>query len=36
MANDAATPKDSSAERLITMLRTALGPFVGDLLLDER
>jgi type IV secretion system protein TrbB len=29
-------PKDSSAERLITMLKTALGLFVGDLLLDEK
>ena len=28
--------KDSSAERLITMLKTALGPFVADLLSDEK
>jgi type IV secretion system protein TrbB len=28
--------KDTSAERLITMLKTALGPHIGDLLLDEK
>lgn len=36
MTDSAATPKDSSAERLIAMLKTALGPHVGDLLSDEQ
>ena len=29
-------PKDSSAERLVTMLSTAVGPHIGELLLDEK
>ena len=29
------SPKDSSAERLISMLTTAVGPFLGELLLDD-
>ncbi len=29
------TPKDSSAERLIAMLKTALGPHIGGLMMDE-
>ena len=36
MADIVTVPKDTSAERLIIMLKTALGPFVGDLLLDEK
>jgi type IV secretion system protein TrbB len=34
--SDMGSHKDSTAERLITMLKTALGPFVGDLLMDEK
>lgn len=29
-------PKDSSAERLVTMLTTAVGPHMGELLLDDK
>jgi type IV secretory pathway VirB10-like protein len=36
MANIATVPKDTTAERLIAMLKTALGPFVADLLSDEK
>jgi hypothetical protein len=36
MANAATTLKDTSAERLITMLKAALGPFVAELLSDEK
>lgn len=32
----AAVPKDTSAERLIAMLKTALGPHIGALLMDEQ
>jgi type IV secretion system protein TrbB len=36
MSDTLSDRKDTSAERLITMLKTALGPFVADLLSDEK
>ena len=36
MTDSATTPKDSSAERLIAMLKTALGPHIGNLLSDDK